>query len=343
MIPVRRWKLFVLATLAAAAGRAQDPGPLPPFVPPANATPMLRVWGNPAFAALLENWARGFAAAHPEVSVEPHLVATGLAMPALYLGRGDIALFGRDTNPTDNDGFAHVLGYPHTVIELATGSLDAPGKSPALVVFVHRDNPLARLTLAQLDASFGPERRRGAPGLIRTWGELGLGGEWREAPIHLYADDIRSGPGGFFQRVVLLGSSKRNWENLTEFRGSRNLIGSTDEDGGQITAALRDDRFGLAVSTLRYANAATKPIALGVGEAGPFVLPTRETLIARTYPLARPVFVAVNRPPGQPLEPKVRAFLRHVLSPEGQEEIRREGAYLPLDPEAIAAQAKKLE
>ena len=59
----------------------------------------------------------------------------------------DLAFFGRDTNVTDNDGFAHVLNYKPLRVELGTCSLDQPGKSPALVLFVHRDNPLTQLTL----------------------------------------------------------------------------------------------------------------------------------------------------------------------------------------------------
>jgi len=334
-----------IALLAAAGAplRAADPGPLPPFRPPINPTNILRLWGNPCFAVLAENWEQGFRALQTEILFETKLLGSGTAMPALYTGLADIALFGRDTNTTDNDGFAHVLDYKHTVIELATGSVDAPGKSPALVVFVHRDNPLARLTLAQLDAIFGPELRRGAPAVIRSWGQLGLEGKWRDAPIHLYADDTRSGTGQFFQRVVLAGSSKRNWERFTEFKATRNLIGSTDEDGRQITDALRDDPFGLAVSTLRYANAATRPLALGAGEAGPFFAPTRETIGARNYPLARPIFAAINRRPGQPLDPKVRDFLRYVLDPAGQRDIAREGDYLPLPDELRRSELKKLE
>jgi len=329
--------------LLAVSGRAEDPGALPPFRPPPNHTNTLRIWGYPQLSRLVQNWERGYRASHPDISFEVKLLGNGTAMPALYTGLADIALFGRDPNTTDNDGFLHVLNYPHLAVEVARGGLEAPGKSPALVVFVHRDNPLAQLTLVQLDAIFGPERRRGAPAVLRTWGQLGLTGEWRDQPIRLYADDIRTGTGQFFQRVVLQGSNHRNWDRFTEFRRTANLIGSDDENGRQITSALRADRFGLAVATLRYTNAGVKPLALAAAEGSAFYAATRENVVARTYPLARPIVAAVNRPPGSALDPKVSDFLHYVLSPAGQRDIADEGGYLPLDPAAARTQSKKLE
>jgi phosphate transport system substrate-binding protein len=333
----------LLVALATGPLLAQDPGPLPPFEPPVNRTNTLRIWGHPYLSAVVENWGRGFHAPHPEITLEAKLQGNGTAMPALYTGLADIALLGRDLNTTDKDGFAHVLDYPHVAIEVATGSLAAPGKSPALVVFVHRDNPLARLTLAQLDAIFGPELRRGASAVIRTWDQLGLTGAWRGQPIHLYADDSRTGTGQFFQRVVLRGSSQRNWESFTEFKGSTNIIGGTDENGRQIADALRTDRLGLAVSTLRYAHPQAKSLALAAADGEPFYAATRETVVARTYPLARPIVAVVNRAPGHPLDAKVRDFLRYVLSADGQQAVEREGGYLPLNPDLAAEQLKKLE
>ncbi len=332
-----------LAFVAAAALRAQDPGPLPPFQPPANRMPVVRLWGDRFLSALALRWAEEFHAAHAEWSAESNLLGDGTAMPALYTGFADVALFGRDLIATDIDGFAHVLKYPHLAIEIGTGSLDKPGQSPALVVFVHRDNPLAHLTLAQLDAIFGAERRRGAPAAIRTWGDLGLGGEWRDQPINLYADDTHTGPSQFFQRVVMRDSRKFNWERITEFKNLRRPDGTTDRAAAQSLAALRADRFGLAVANLHDADSGVKPLALAASDGGLFFTPTRENCIARTYPLARPILACVNRPPGLPLDPKVREFLRYVLSPAGQRDYAREGHFLPL-PEALALeQWRKIE
>ena len=339
---IQTFTLAVLALLALPL-RAQDPGPLPPYQPPPNRTPVVRLWGNRFMSALARHWAEGFHAAQPEWTAEANLLGDGTAMPALYTGFADVALFGRDLITTDVDSFAHVLKYPHVAIEIGTGSLDEPGKSPALVVFVHHDNPLASLTLAQLDAIFGAERRRGAPAPIRTWGDLGLTGEWRDQPIHLYGDDTHTGTSLYFQRVVMRNSRKFNWEHFTEFKNVRRPDRTTDYAGAQSLAALRADRFGLAIANLHFADTGVKPLELAESAGGPFVAPTRETCIARTYPLARPILACVNRPPGQPLDPKVRDLLRYVLSPAGQQAFAQEGFFLPLSESLAREQLKKVE
>jgi phosphate transport system substrate-binding protein len=338
-------RTLALAALvfASAPLRAQDPGPLAPYQPPPNRMPVVRLWGDRFMSALARHWAEGFETANPGLSVEINLLGDGTGMPALYTGFADVALFGRDLITTDVDGFAHVLNYPHLAIELGTGSLDELGKSPALVIFVHRDNPLASLTLAQLDAIFGAERRRGAPAAIHTWGQLGLPGEWRDRPINLYGDDTHTGTSLFFQRVVMKDSRKFNWARVTEFKDIRRPDGTTNTSAAQSLVALRADRFGLAIANLHDAVGEVKPLALAVTEGGPFYAPTRENCLARAYPLARPILACVNRPSGQPLDPKVRAFLRYVLGPEGQRDFVREGAFLPL-PEPLAhEQLKKID
>jgi phosphate transport system substrate-binding protein len=328
-----------LATLL----RAQDPGPLAPYQPPPNRTPIVRLWGDRSMSALAGEWTMGFHAAHPEWSAESNLLGDGTGMPALYTGFADIALFGRDLITTDVDGFAHVLKYPHLAIEIGTGSLDEPGKSPALVVFVHRDNPLASLTLAQLDAMFGAERRRGAPRAIRTWGDLGLTGEWRDQPITLYGDDTHTGTSMFFQRVVMHNSRKFNWAHFTEFKNLPRRDGTTNFAAEQSLAALRADRFGLALANLHFASPEVKALALAEKDNAPAIAPTRETCASRTYPLARPLLACVNRPPGQSLDPKVRDFLRYVLGADGRRAFAQEGFFLPLPEELAREELKKID
>ena len=170
-----------------------------------------------------------------------------------------------------------------------------------------------------------------------------LTGEWRDQPIHLYADDTHSGPSLFFQRVVMRHSRKFNWAHFIDFKNINRPDGTTNYAAAQSLAALRGDRFGLAVANLPFADADVKPLALAEVAGGPFAAPTRETCIARTYPLARPLVACVNRPPGQSLDPKVRDFLRYVLSPAGQQAFAREGFFLPLSESLAGEQLRKIE
>ncbi len=343
MKPFRLFSFAAAALLLTMGLSAQDAPSLPPFRPPINETSTIRIWGNRNMDAITRAWARGFQAAHPEINFEIKLLGNGTAMPALYCGVADLAFFGRDTNTTDNDGFAHVLNYKPLRIELGTGSLDKVAKTPALVIFVSKDNPLAQLTLAQLDAIFSSARRRGAAAAIRTWGQLGLTGEWANQPIHLYGDDAESAAGAFFQHVVFKDSRQLNWENFTEYQDITKPGGTTLTAADQSMAALQKDRDGLASSHLHYLTAEVKPVALAAQESGPFFAATSENLVSRNYPLTRTIFACANQRPGQPLDPKVRDFLRYIVSPAGQQDITREGSYLPLSAAMAEEQRAKLK
>jgi phosphate transport system substrate-binding protein len=204
-----------------------------------------------------------------------------------------------------------------------------PNHAPALVIFVHKDNPLERLTLAQLDAVFGADHRRGAHN-IRSWDELGLGAAWAGEPIHAYSAPLPEDAPQYFQSAVMGGSQK--WTgNLTELRGAG------------VLAALAKDRLGIAISHLQFRNSEVKPIALAPGDSGPYFEPTRETLLEHKYPLARSVRLYINREPGKPVEPRLKEFLRYVLGPQGQGDIARDAGYLPLTPAAAREEWGKVE
>jgi phosphate transport system substrate-binding protein len=83
------------------------------------------------------------------------------------------------------------------------------------------------------------------------------------------------------------------------------------------------------------------PLAVKAGD--PFVPPTVETVYRHTYPLSRYVYIFINRPPGQPLEPKTKEFLKLVLSQQGQQVVAAEGVFMPLLPEVVKEELAKLE
>jgi phosphate transport system substrate-binding protein len=135
---------------------------------------------------LAGRWEAGFARFQPDVRFEDRMYGTASAMGALYTGAGDLAILGEELFPYYAAPYERAMGYPAAGVEIATGSLDVRNFDFAQMVFVHRDNPLSRMTLVQLDAVFGTEHRLGAPKNFLTWGDLGLEGEWASRPIHLY-------------------------------------------------------------------------------------------------------------------------------------------------------------
>jgi phosphate transport system substrate-binding protein len=305
----------------------------------------------------------GFRRIHPDIHFEDHLPTSDAAIPALVTGVADLAPDGGEPTLTETLSFFETYGYGPTDITVATGAFDVPGHSNGVVVFVNADNPLARLTIEQLDGIFGAERVAGMRGFewtasdgrgpeknIRTWGQLGLKGEWADKPIQTYGH-APSGTTRFFQWKVLKNGDKWN-PNYREYveTGSK-MIAAEDrvEQRLGLQHMLKDelahDRYGIAWTVMPQAKdvPGIKPLALAAREGGPYVMPSRNSFQDRRYPLVRNIYIYLNRAPGQPIDPKLKEFLRYVLSREGQEIVARNGGYLPLTAQVARAQLAKLE
>jgi phosphate transport system substrate-binding protein len=319
---------------------------MPPYRPEVQVTGTLRLWGHGStktdfMRRLVNRWEAGFARFQPGVSFDYRMYGTASAIGALYAGAGDLALMGEEIFPFEEAAYERAMHRPPRSIEIATGSLDVRNFDFAQMFFVHRDNPLSGLTLTQLDAAFGTEHRRGAPRNARTWGDLGLTGRWADRPIHLYGWSLDN-DFWIYLGAALLGGSHRVNCDLHEYAHIYRADGTIYDAGQQILEALARDPDGLALSNIRYPNPAVKALALA-GEDGIYRPATRATLIDRSYPLTRIIPAVFNGVPGEPMDPKLREFLRYLLSREGQEDIAQDGEYLPLNPEAAARERGKLQ
>jgi phosphate transport system substrate-binding protein len=223
-----------------------------------------------------------------------------------------------------------------------TGSYANADKSVALGIFVQKDNPLTHITFGQLDAIFGAEHLRGEKANIRAWGQLGLTGSWANRAINVYMGELDAAPAFYFSQQVMRGSMLWN-ERLQHFDDINRSDGTVYVAQQHVIDALAQDPAGIAVSGAGCRNLGVKLISVAVNEDDAYIDATPESVEARTYPLARSVWIYTNQGPGHPLDPRVREFLRFIFSREGQELVREEGEYLPLTPELAAAQAKKLE
>jgi phosphate transport system substrate-binding protein len=88
---------------------------------------------------------------------------------------------------------------------------------------------------------------------------------------------------------------------------------------------------------------AIKTVALGVKDGGPYFELTMDNVRERTYPMYADVFFWINRDPKKPVDPKVREFLRFLLSRDGQALVMKDGKYLPLTAAVIREERKKLD
>ncbi len=353
----------LLATLALklAAAAEWDLSGLPAYVPDQKVAGVIRNYGID-YAGTLQKWEDGFRARQPGVSFDDKFPGSDAAIiGGLVSGVADLATNGREPMLIECLAFTEAFGHDLTEITVATGAADIKGRTWSLVIYVHRDNPLTQLTLKQLDGIFGAERTGGYTGFkwipqagrgpednIRTWGQLGLGGEWTHQPIHTYGYAF-TGMANFFQLKVFHGGDK--WApNYREYVEAGKMVsdgpvGATGSIQHMLTEELAHDKYGIAWTGLPHAAGLleVKPLALAASDAGPFVEPTRRTIQQRTYPLARSVFIQLNRAPGQPLDPKLREFLRYILSREGQQAVVNNGNYLPLTAAAVSEQRTRLD
>jgi len=343
MMPAIRLLCIFIALLSGEL-LAQEPDylkELKPYAPQQSVSGTIRNWGNNYIPALMKDWEEGFRKYHPGVQFETNLKGTEAAVAGLYGGVADIAFVGREIYQSESDGFVERFAYKPLIVEISSGSYNTPHKTFALMVFVHRDNPLANLTLAQLNAIFGCEHKHGA-NPVRTWGDLGLTGEWAKQPIHVYGYNFETGMAGFFRRVVLNGSYRWNSE-LKDFDNGREPNGEVINAGVYVLDALARDRFGIAYANVLYANPSVKTVALSRIDGGPYVEPTKENVWRRAYPITRFTNLVINRPPGKPVDPKIKEFVRYILSRNGMEAVVRDGSYLPLTEQLIEEQLHKLE
>lgn len=314
--------LFLSALGAAALGlpataEAQAPLKVDPRLPVYHRAPgisgKVNSIGSDTLNNLMTLWAEGFRRAYPNVKIQIEGKGSSTAPPALIAGTAQLGPMSRRMKPTEIDKFEKRFGYPPTAVPVAID---------ALAVYVHKDNPLERLTLAQVDAIFSKTRKGGYPQSIDRWGQLGLGGAWVDKPIRIYGRNSASGTYGYFKKVALFKGDYK--DTVKEQPGSASVVRSVAED-----------LYGIGYSGIGYRTSGVKPVALAKKEGGRYFGTDAEDVLSGKYPLARFLYIYVNQPPDRGLDPLVREFLRFVLSREGQKIVLKDG-YLPLDAKMAA-------
>ena len=329
---------------------------LPDYKPTQKVSGVIRLTGSNyvADSHVGEAWMAEFKKYHPGVTFELNLKTPSSAIFALFLNAGDIG-------PSRKATFEDLLAYERSMnaepveIQYATGSYDVPGWSPAFGIFVNKANPIQHISMAQLEGVFGarrtgawegtewhPERSRTAAQEIRTWGQLGLTGEWASKPIHPYGVNLRYHQALRFEDQVMHGSAKWN-PDLLEYANYGKADGTLAIGAEMMVQDLAKDPYGIAYSEVNFTAPATKTLAVSYGDSDKFVPITRESVHDRSYPLYDAVYLYANGSPEHPMEPKVREFLLYVLSKQGQQAIANDGKFLPLTKEVVVEQRKKLQ
>jgi phosphate transport system substrate-binding protein len=276
--------------------------------------------GSDTLNNLMTFWAEGFRKEHPNVRIQIEGKGSSTAPPALISGTAQLGPMSRMMKDKELDEFEKKFGYKPTPVRVAVD---------ALAVFVHKDNPLEKLTLTQVDAIFSKTLRCGAAAPIDTWGETGLSGALATRPISLYGRNSASGTYGYFKKVALCKGDYR--DTVKEQPGSASVV-----------QGITEDLNGIGYSGIGYRTSGVKTLALAKAAGAPFGTTDPADVYSGKYPLARFLYVYVNKAPNKALDPLVRQFIRYVLAREGQEIVVKDG-YLPLSKSAADAELAKLE
>ncbi len=324
---------------------------LPPYRPAKQLTGTIRVSGLYLHDGLIKDqWIEAFQRFHPGVKV--------VILPKGTIASGAVDI---ETGPRISDRLRAASQYEQATgerlfeIDWATGSYDVPGWSPGFVIFVHKDNPIAHLSVEQLDGIFAGSRTGGWKGTtwdptvargpeknIRTWGDLGLTGEWADKPIMIYGRPLKYNIQLGFERKIFQGGDVWN-ENTMEYSHEANADGTRYSSSVEMVKDLTADRYGISFSDMGSNRPGVRPVPIGATAAGPFVPISLNSLRDRSYPLYIEQWAQVRVAPGKPLDPLVKEFLTFMLSRDGQDGVQRDGKWVTLPAKRAAEMRAKLD
>lgn len=251
------------------------------------------------------------------MNIQIQAAGSSTAPPALTEGTANLGPMSRKMKDVELQAFEQKYGYKPTAVPVAVD---------ALAIFVHKDNPIKGLTMQQVDAIFSATRLCGSKQDVKTWGDLGLTGDWAKKPVQLFGRNSVSGTYGYFKEEALCKGDFR--PNVNEQPGSASVVQS-------VSQSLN----GIGYSGIGYKTASVKTVALAKKEGAAFVEDNEQNALNGTYPLSRFLYVYVNKAPNKPLDPLEAQFLKLVLSKTGQQVVVKDG-YIPL-PAKVAEKAIK--
>ncbi|TPW10821.1 MAG: phosphate transport system substrate-binding protein [Halothiobacillaceae bacterium] len=292
---------------------------IPDYVRASGVSGNISSVGSDTLANLMTLWAEEFKRNYPNINIQVQAAGSSTAPPALTEGTANLGPMSRKMKDNEIAAFEQKYGYKPTAIRVAID---------ALAVFSHKDNPLKGLTIPQVDAIFSATRKCGAAEDITRWGQLGLTGDWASKDMQLFGRNSVSGTYGYFKDHALCKGDFR--ANVNEQPGSASVVQS-------VGASLN----GIGYSGIGYKTSGVKAVPLAKKEGDAFIEATTENAISGKYPLARFLYIYVNKAPNKPLPPLEQEFIKMVLSKAGQNVVIKDG-YIPLPANVVEQDLNKV-
>ena len=312
---MKKLLLSILATISFSASAID--AEIAPYEKVEGVSGTLSSVGSDTLANLMSLWAEEFKRLYPNVTVQIQAAGSATAPPALTEGTSTLGPMSRMMKSEEVEAFEGKYGYKPTAIPVAID---------ALAVFVHKDNPITSISIPQVDAIYSATRACGHDNDISQWSGLGLSGDLGNQRIQMFGRNSVSGTYGYFKEFALCKGDYKS--NVNEQPGSASVVQG-------VTKSLN----GIGYSGIGYKTASVKALPLSRKDGGEAIEPTPENAISGKYPLARYLYVYVNKHPNESLAPLEKEFMKMVLSKTGQEIVVKDG-YVPL-PAKVAQKAQE--
>lgn len=281
-----------------------DPN-LPVYTKTSGVSGSVKSIGSDTLNNLMTYWFESFRSLYPGVKVEIEGKGSSTAPPSLIQSTSQFGPMSREMKSKEVDAFERKFGYKPAKVRVAVD---------ALAVFVHKDNPIKSLSLTELDAIFSKNRNSGYPKNIRTWGDLGLKGKWANKPISLYGRNSASGTYGYFKKIALFKGDYK--DTVKEQPGSSAVI-----------QGVATDKYAIGYSGVGYKTADVRIVPLSVDLNDTAYEANSTNAYSGDYPLARFLYVYLNKNPNRSLDPLRAEFIKFVLSRQGQRIVIKDGFY----------------
>jgi phosphate transport system substrate-binding protein len=311
--------LSILLTMLAVPGFADTSG-LQEYQRISGVSGNLSSAGSDTLANLMTLWTESFKREYPNVNIQVQAAGSSTAPPALTEGTANFGPMSRLMKDKEIEAFEARFGYKPTAVRVAID---------ALAVYVHKDNPIQSLSISQVDAIFSVTRRCGGAADLDRWGALGLSENWENRPLQLYGRNSVSGTYGYFKKVALCSGDFKN--NVNEQPGSASVV-----------QAVASSLNGIGYSGIGYITSGVKAVALAEEDGAEPIAATTENALRGDYPLARFLYIYINKRPGRALSPLDAEFLKLVLSRQGQEIVAKDG-YIPVSSRVAQRELAKLQ
>jgi phosphate transport system substrate-binding protein len=130
---------------------------------------------------------------------------------------------------------------------------------------------------------------------------------------------LLSGTYEFFRSTVLYNGEYK--ESVKQQPGSAEVVQS-----------VANDKFAIGYSGLGYKTDGVRTVPLAAFYGAQCYDTTAEATYSRKYPVARYLYIYLNKKPNEPLDPLRAEFIKYILSNDGQT-LTEKGGYFPISNE----------